>query len=189
MMGFAARSMGYRIAVLDPDAACPAAAIADRVVTGAYDDAAAALELAALVDVVTYELEHVDAAVVGALDARLPVRPGLHALTVTQDRLAERRFVAGLGIATAPWREVADEAGLDAAARELGFPLRLRRRSGVTMGGARSGSGRWSSWLGRWSASAVARERRSCWRRSWASGWSSPSSLPARSTVGWPPSR
>jgi len=83
MLGFAARSMGYRIVVLDPDPACPAAAIADRVVVGAYDDAAAALELAALVDVATYELEHVDAGVVAALDARLPVRPGLHALTVT----------------------------------------------------------------------------------------------------------
>ncbi len=45
---------------------------------------------------------------------------------MTQDRLAERRFVAGLGIATAPWREVADDAGLRAAAAELGTPLRLK---------------------------------------------------------------
>jgi 5-(carboxyamino)imidazole ribonucleotide synthase len=126
MLGFAARAMGYRIVVLDPDPACPAAAIADRVVVGAYDDAGAAAELAALVDVVTYELEHVDAGVVAALDARLPVRPGLLALTVAQDRLAERRFAARLGIATAPWREVADDPDLAAAARELGFPLRLK---------------------------------------------------------------
>jgi 5-(carboxyamino)imidazole ribonucleotide synthase len=126
MLGFAARALGYRIVVLDPDPACPAAAIADRVVVGAYDDAAAALELAALVDVATYELEHVDAGVVAALAARLPVRPGLHALRVTQDRLAERRFISGLGLATAPWREASDDASLDAAARELGFPLRIK---------------------------------------------------------------
>ena len=126
MLGFAARSMGYRVVVMDPDPACPAAAIADRVVVGAYDDAAAAMELANLVDVATYELEHVDAGVVEALAARLPVRPGLAALRVTQDRLAERRFVAGLGIPTAPWREVADERSLRAAAVELGFPLRLK---------------------------------------------------------------
>ena len=126
MLGFAARTMGYRIVVLDPDPACPAAAIADRVVVGAYDDAAAALELAGLVDVVTYELEHVHAGVVGALEAHVPVRPGLAALRVTQDRLAERRFIAGLGIATAPWREASDDASLGAAARELGFPLRLK---------------------------------------------------------------
>ena len=126
MLGIAARAMGYRIAVLDPDPACPAAAIADRVVVGGYDDYAAALELAGLVDVVTYELEHVDARVVEALEARIPVRPGLLALRVAQDRLAERRFLARLGLATAPWREASDDASLLAAACALGFPLRVK---------------------------------------------------------------
>ena len=126
MLGIAARAMGYGIAVLDPDPACPAAAIADRVVVGGYDDDAAALELAGLVDVVTYELEHVDARVVEALEACLPVRPGLLALRVAQDRLAERRFLARLGLATAPWREASDDATLLAAARALGFPLRVK---------------------------------------------------------------
>ncbi len=34
MLGGAARAMGYRVAVLDPDPDCPAAAVADRVVVG-----------------------------------------------------------------------------------------------------------------------------------------------------------
>jgi 5-(carboxyamino)imidazole ribonucleotide synthase len=131
MLGFAARSMGYRIVVLDPDPACPAGAIADRVVVGRYDDAAAAAELAAVVDVVTYELEHVDAALVDAVEAAgVPVRPGAHALRMTQDRLAERRFVASLDIPTAPWCEVADDAGLGCAAEAIGFPLRLKAPTG-----------------------------------------------------------
>jgi len=127
MLGFAARSMGYRIVVMDPDPACPAAAIAERIVVGAYDDAAAALELARGAAVVTYELEHVDAALIDAVEATgVPVRPGAYALRMTQDRLSERRFVSSLGIATAPWREVTDEAGLRAAAADLGTPLRLK---------------------------------------------------------------
>ena len=56
--------------------------------------------------VVTYELEHVAAAVVAAVEAVVPVRPGTQPLLVTQDRLTERRFVEGAGIAVAPWREV-----------------------------------------------------------------------------------
>jgi 5-(carboxyamino)imidazole ribonucleotide synthase len=127
MLGFAARSMGYRIVVMDPDPACPAAAIADRVVVGAYDSVGGAVALARGADVVTYELEHVDAALIDAVEAAgVPVRPDAHALRMTQDRLAERRFVASLGIATAPWREVTDEAGLRAAAAALGTPLRLK---------------------------------------------------------------
>jgi 5-(carboxyamino)imidazole ribonucleotide synthase len=127
MLGFAARALGYRIAVLDPDPGCPAVAVADRVVPAPYDSVQGALELARGCAVVTYELEHVDAALVDAVEAAgVPVRPGAHALRMTQDRLAERRFVAGLGIPTAPWREVTDEAELLAAATELGTPLRLK---------------------------------------------------------------
>lgn len=127
MLGFAARAMGYRIVVLDPDPDCPAAAVVDRVVVAGYDSVEGAVSLARLADVVTYELEHVDAALVDAIEAAgVPVRPGARALRLTQDRLAERRFVASLGIATAPWRAVSDEAGLRAAAVDLGLPLRLK---------------------------------------------------------------
>ena len=131
MLGFAARAIGYRIAILDPDPDCPAASIADRVVVAPYDSLDGAVELARDCAVVTYELEHVDAALVDLVEiAGVPVRPGAHALRMTQDRLAERRFVASLGIATAPWREVADEAGLRRAAAELGTPLRLKAPTG-----------------------------------------------------------
>jgi len=130
MLGLAARSMGYRVAVLDPDEACPAAAVADRVVLGAYDDMDAALRLAALSDVITYELEHVAAAVVERLDWDWPVRPGLLALLVTQDRISERRFVESEGVAVAPWREVRTADELAAAAAELGTPLRLKVATG-----------------------------------------------------------
>ena len=126
MLGSAARAMGYRVAVLDPDPDCPAAAFADLVIVGSYDDVAAALRLAEVSAVVTYELEHVAAEVVEALEGRLPVRPGRRPLLVTQDRLAERRFVEDAGVAVAPWREVRSVAEGRAAAAELGVPLRLK---------------------------------------------------------------
>jgi len=128
MLGFAARAMGYRIVVLDPDPWCPAAAVADQVVVGTYEDVGAALRLAAISDVVTYELEHVAAEVVDAVDATVPVRPGRTPLVVTQDRLAERRYVESAGVPVAPWREVRDpdEVREAAAPDAIGLPLRLK---------------------------------------------------------------
>jgi 5-(carboxyamino)imidazole ribonucleotide synthase len=126
MLAMAARAMGYRVAVLDPDPDCPAAAIADEVVIGSYDDVGAAMRLADLSDVVTYELEHVAAEVVELLETRIPVRPGRGPLVVTQDRLAERRFVEASGIRVAPWREVRSVDEARAAAEALGLPLRLK---------------------------------------------------------------
>ena len=130
MLAIAAREMGYRIAVLDPDPTCPAAAIADRTVVSGYDDVGGALRLAEVSDVVTYELEHVATEVVDAIDAFRPVRPGRLPLHVTQDRLAERRFLETAGAVVAPWCEVATTDDLQAAAEDLGLPLRLKGAMG-----------------------------------------------------------
>ncbi len=131
MLGLAARELGYGVVVLDPDAHCPAAAIADRVEVGAYDDVTAATRLARSADVVTYELEHVALAVVDAVAAiGRPVRPGRLALKVTQDRLEEREFLEGIGVPVAPHRIVTDQASLATAAYQLDLPLRLKAATG-----------------------------------------------------------
>ena len=130
MLGYAARSLGYGMVVLDPDPDCPAAAVADRVVVGGYDDTDAALAMADAADVVTYELEHVSFDLVARLDWDWAVRPGIVALSATQDRLAERRAVEAEGIAVAPWREVRTVSDLRAAATALGLPVRLKVSTG-----------------------------------------------------------
>lgn len=131
MLGIAARALGYRVAILDPDPECPARAIADRQIVAAYDDTTGALELADGCAVVTYELEHVSADLVEALEPLLPVRPGAAALRATQDRLAERRFLESIAAPAAPGRVVRSLDDLRAGAGDLGSPLRLK----VAIGG------------------------------------------------------
>jgi 5-(carboxyamino)imidazole ribonucleotide synthase len=127
MLGLAARELGYGIAVLDPDPAAPAGAVADRLEVGGYDDLDAAGRMAAGTAVVTYELEHVGPVVVGALDVQgRPVRPGPYPLKLTADRLAERRFVEANEGRVAEWREVTGPAEARDAAAALGYPLRLK---------------------------------------------------------------
>ncbi len=131
MLALAARAIGYRIAVLDPDPNCPAAAVADRVEIGRYDDMEAARRLADGCAVVTYELEHVSLDLVKALDdGAVPIRPGPYALRLTQDRLAERRFLEANGATVAQWREVRSVADLRAGVTALGLPLRLKASLG-----------------------------------------------------------
>jgi 5-(carboxyamino)imidazole ribonucleotide synthase len=131
MLGLAAHTLGYRLAVLDPDPGCPASVVASEVVVGGYDDGEAARRLASASAVLTYELEHVAERAVAGAAAVVPVRPGLRALQVTQDRLAERRFIREIGEWAAPWREVRGTADATEAAEALGFPLRLK----VPLGG------------------------------------------------------
>ena len=49
--------------------------------------------------------------------ARVPVRPGRRALEVAQDRLAEKAFLNGIGLATAPWAAVDGPDGAGRGAR------------------------------------------------------------------------
>jgi 5-(carboxyamino)imidazole ribonucleotide synthase len=107
----AARELGYRTWVLDPDPASPAGAIADRHLVAAYDDAAALDELAAACAAVTTEFENVPAATLDRLAARTVVHPSAAAVSVCQDRVAEKTFLRDNGFATAPFAAVPGDIG------------------------------------------------------------------------------
>ena len=102
----AARELGYRTVVLDPDPASPAGAMAHRHIAAAYDDAVALDELAATCAAITTEFENVPAATLASLAARTVVHPSADAVSVCQDRIAEKTFLRDHGFATAPFAAV-----------------------------------------------------------------------------------
>lgn len=106
MTGYAARSLGFDLHVLDPDPDCPARAVASRVITARFDDADAAADLASRCDVVTLEIEQIGPAALAAVDARAPLRPGPGAVTVVQNRLHQREWLDRHGFPLGPWRGV-----------------------------------------------------------------------------------
>ena len=131
MMAVAARRMGYRIVVLDPDARCPTGQVADEVVVGQLADEDAALELARLCDVVTLDTEHVPADVLDRIAEVTPVRPAPSVLRTIQDRRTQKTFLDGAGLPQARWAPVGSDAELAAAVAAVGLPAILKvRRAG-----------------------------------------------------------
>ena len=128
MLSMAAARLGYRCHVYDPDSAAPAADVAHAHTAAAWDDWPALDAFAASVAVVTLEFENVPVATLRHIAARLPVRPDARALEIAQDRLAEKTFLAGLGLATAPFAPVDGAAGLAAALATTGLPAILKTR-------------------------------------------------------------
>ncbi|MER8692510.1 5-(carboxyamino)imidazole ribonucleotide synthase [Mesorhizobium opportunistum] len=128
MLAMSAARLGYRTIVLEPQADCPAAQVANQQITAAYDDPAALAELAAASAVVTYEFENVPVAAAGALAAKVPVYPPPRALEVAQDRVGEKTFLNGIGIATADFRPVDTDDGLTAALKVFGGSGILKTR-------------------------------------------------------------
>jgi len=128
MLAMAAARLGYRTLVLEPQADCPAAQVANRQITAAYDDAAALAELASASAIVTYEFENVPVAAAGALAAKVPVYPPPRALEVAQDRLAEKKFLNGIGIPTADFHAIDNDQELTAALKAFGGSGVLKTR-------------------------------------------------------------
>ena len=103
MMTLAARVLGYHVIILDPDPACAAGAVADRVIAAKLDDVAAATELARACDVITVEIEKIGADAMAAASAIVPVRPGGHVLHIIQDRARQKRWLSEHGFPLGPF--------------------------------------------------------------------------------------
>jgi 5-(carboxyamino)imidazole ribonucleotide synthase len=130
MSAMAARSLGYGVHALDPDPQCAARAVVDRVVTGGFDDEAAALDLARHCDVVTLEMEQIAAGSLRAARRHAPVRPGPAVLDVVRDRGRQKAWLRERGFPLGDYRVVASAEELHAAIDALGGEVFLKARVG-----------------------------------------------------------
>lgn len=128
MLAMAAGRLGYRTIVFDPDPDGPAAQMANAVIAAGFDDNAQIDRFAAACDVVTYEFENVPLAFAERVGAQTPLFPPAAALETSQDRAAEKRFFADLGIATAPWAQVDTAEDLAGAMDRMDGPAILKTR-------------------------------------------------------------
>jgi len=123
----AARLMGYRTIVVDPDPAAPAGRVADEHLVAAYDDETALARLSADCAVVTTEFENPPAAALRHLRrGGLVVAPSPEAVAVAQDRIAEKSFLTEHGFAVAPYVVICAPSDVDAAARWIDRPCLLK---------------------------------------------------------------
>jgi 5-(carboxyamino)imidazole ribonucleotide synthase len=128
MLALAAARLGFKCHIFSPNPDSPAFDVVHRVTCADYSDTQALDRFAADVDIVTFEFENVPAETATFLAARVPVLPDPKILATTQDRLAEKNFVTGLGIRVAPFAALAEPAELAAALERIGRPAVLKTR-------------------------------------------------------------
>jgi len=127
MLALAGAPLGLRFLVMDSAADACAAQVAPMVV-GDYTDQEALGEFAARVDVATFDFENVPAQSAHWLGERVPVFPAPRALSVAQDRLAEKRLFEELDIPVPLFADVGSRAALDVAVTRIGTPCVLKTR-------------------------------------------------------------
>ncbi len=118
MFTIAARTLGYRVVVLDPDRFSPAGSIADRHLCADYHDEDSLQQLSAECAAITTEFENVPADVLDHLARFCTVRPAANAVRTTQDRIHEKSFFQEHRLPTNRFAIVQEKADL-----EKGFAL------------------------------------------------------------------
>jgi 5-(carboxyamino)imidazole ribonucleotide synthase len=120
LTAIAARTMGYRIHVLDPDPGCPARFVVDQCVEADWTDAHEAARLARGCDVVTLEIEQISLASMNAAGSFAPVRPSEGMLGVIQDRIEQKDWLLRNGFPIGQYRAVRSLDDLRESVKELG---------------------------------------------------------------------
>ena len=126
MFTSAARTLGYRVTVVDPDPVAPAAEFATAHLVAPYADPAALDELARTCAAVTTEFENAPAQALDALGSRTVVRPAGSAVAVAQDRRREKGFFAEHGLPIGPWATIDSPADFKAALARVKLPALLK---------------------------------------------------------------
>lgn len=133
MMVEAAHRLNVKTVILDAENA-PAKMInpSPNHVNGSFSDEAAISELAKASDVITAEIEHVDASALEKIekDGRVSVQPSPATIRLIQDKYLQKQHLISHGIATAEAESVARNVeALKEFGQKFGYPYMLKART------------------------------------------------------------
>ena len=126
MTAIAARTMGYRVRVMDPEATCPASFVVDETIVGRWDDEEVARRLASGADAVTLEIEQIGVDALRRVAQLAPLRPGVEPVRIIQDKTLQKTWLAEHGFPVGAFRVVRSEAELQEAVPQLGARVFLK---------------------------------------------------------------
>ncbi|KAJ7342628.1 phosphoribosylaminoimidazole carboxylase [Mycena albidolilacea] len=135
MLAAAASLLNIKIVILDVGEHAPAKQVLAPTSTqyahidGSFTDQARIRELAAKVDVLTVEIEHVDANALAQADG-CEIHPSPGTIKLIQDKLAQKQHLQSRGCPVSDYIAVDSTVeSIHAAAKKLGLPLMLKSRT------------------------------------------------------------
>jgi 5-(carboxyamino)imidazole ribonucleotide synthase len=129
MMGFAAKRLGFQVTVIDPTPNSPAGQVVDTQIVADFKDEQAIRQLAKDVDVLTFEIELANAAILDELIKKgVTIHPSPATLTIIKDKFLQKEFLKKAGLPVAAAVAVETKVDIEQAAENFGYPLLLKAR-------------------------------------------------------------
>ena len=119
----------FKINILDPTPNCPAHRYANRHIVADFKDEDAIKQLAAISDVISYEIELGNADALTKLKAQgFKMFPGPETLAIVQDKYTQKEFLRSRGIPVADFVKIGSLEELRKFAKDYGYPSMLKAR-------------------------------------------------------------
>ena len=120
MSALAASRLGIKVHIYTFDEGSPASQVAAKTFVGEYGDKKKLKKFAESVDVVSYEFENIPVETVRYIRNLRPVYPNDRLLEISQNRIAEKKYLNDIGIPTAKWAPVRSAREIGPAAGKIG---------------------------------------------------------------------
>ena len=117
-----------KIIVLDPTENCPASKVGAEQIISDFKDESSIRELAERSDIITYEIESGNSAVLKNLESKCEINPSPETLSIIQDKFRQKKFLDDNGIPVAKFSEVSSKSDLDSKINDFGLPVLLKTR-------------------------------------------------------------
>ncbi|RXJ88302.1 5-(carboxyamino)imidazole ribonucleotide synthase [Arcobacter sp. CECT 8983] len=127
IMSQKAKKMGFHVTILDPTFNCPAAQVSDKHIMGGFYDKEKLEQLVQENDVTTFELEHVDTAILKKLyDGGHNIHPSPYVMELIQNKYEQKKLLDEKGIPVPAYKDVKSKEDLSA----FGFPVVQKAKLG-----------------------------------------------------------
>lgn len=121
------KKLGIKFVILDPDTKCPASSIADDQLVGDYYDKDMIKRLVQKCDIVTYEIEHIDADVLMELEGTgEKIQPSPKTLKLIQNKYRQKDFLRSHNIAIPYFEEIKSVKDIEDFIKREGLPVVLK---------------------------------------------------------------
>ena len=127
MIAQEAKRMSLKVVVLDPSDDCPASFVSDDIIIADFKDEFAIRKLAAMSDIVTYEIELANSTALKELESEnYPVYPSPETLRLIQNKYRQKSFLKDNNISVTRFDLVRSQAHLEKLCDEYGLPAMLK---------------------------------------------------------------
>ena len=126
MLTIAASRIGHKTHIYAPNKESPAFKVANQQTIGSFENYTLLKTFAQSIDVLTYELENIPITALESIEDVVPIFPKKNALSISQDRVLEKKFFQSLNLKTVKFASIKSFKEFSIALTEIGVPSILK---------------------------------------------------------------